>query len=52
MLANNFDSLRQELDSPIYLALPEVSLEQRLPAQQSTIRRINQVAEDLDNILL
>jgi len=52
-LAQEFDSLRQELDSPF--SSPgslDMSVDQRLQAQQSTIRRRNKVAQDLENILL
>ena len=51
-LAEDFDSLRQELDSPTPSPGSDMSLEQLLRAQQSVIRRRNQVAEDLDSVLL
>jgi len=52
-LAADFDSLRQELDLPFSDPTPsDMSIEQRLRAQLSIIRRKNKVAEDLDNILL
>jgi len=51
-LAEEFDASRQELDSPFPPESSEISMNQRLQAQQSTIRRRNKVAQDLDNILL
>ena len=51
-LAQNFNSLRQELDSPFpSLGSSDLPKEQRLQVQQSAIHRRNQVAKDLDNIL-
>ena len=51
-LAEDFDSLRQELDSPFpSLDSPDMAIAQRLRTQQSTIRRRNRVAEDLDHVL-
>jgi len=52
-LAHDFDSLRQELDSPIPSQdSSDMSLDQRLWSQQGVIRRRNKVAQDLDNILM
>ena len=52
-LAGEFDSLRQELDSPFpCLESSDMSTEQHLQAQKSTIGRSNKVAHDLDTILL
>ncbi|RPB22603.1 hypothetical protein L211DRAFT_850621 [Terfezia boudieri ATCC MYA-4762] len=54
-LAEEFGSLRQELDSPF--AIPsekssDMSVKQHLEAQQSAIRRRKKVVKDLDDILL
>ena len=61
-LAKDFDSLRQELDSPLpsmesistdlSMNPTKRSMNQRLQTQQSTIRRRNMAAQDLDNILV
>jgi len=52
-LAADFDSLRQDLDSPLpSLQSSDMSMNEQLQAQQSAIRRRNQVARDFDNLLL
>ena len=52
-LAEQFDYLRQELDSPLpSLGTSDMSINQHLDAQQSAIRRRNKVVHDLDNILV
>jgi len=71
-LAQDFDFLRQELDSPLSsqeldsspflfresissgmsMNSTRISMNERLQAQQSTIRRRNKIAQDLDDILV
>jgi len=61
-LAEDFDSLRQELYSPLPPLEPisadmlinqtSLSINEHLQAQQSAIRRRNKVAQDLDNMLV
>jgi len=49
-LANDFNSLRQELDSPFPSS--DLSMNQYPQTQQAAIHRRNKVAQDLDEILL
>jgi len=61
-LADEFDSLRQELDSPSPIpslgsldmlhGVPEMSINESLRDQLASLQRRNKVAQDLDNILL
>ncbi|KAF8432049.1 CHAT domain-containing protein [Terfezia claveryi] len=54
-LAEEFGSLREELDSPFGISSigsPDMSIKQCLKAQQSTIRRRNKVVQDLDHTLM
>ncbi|RPB18391.1 hypothetical protein L211DRAFT_80808 [Terfezia boudieri ATCC MYA-4762] len=52
-LAEEFDSLRQQLDSPLpVLESVDMSIHQLQCAQESTICRRNQTAKDFENILL
>ena len=52
-MADEFNLLRQELDSPfLSLELSNMTVNQRLQAQQVAIRRTTKVVEDLDNILV
>ena len=52
-LAKDFDTLRQEMDSPCpAFQSSGIPTEEYLRAQQSTIRRRNKVAEELNQVLL
>jgi len=52
-LAKDFDSLRQEIDSPFPFtgSSLDTSIDNQLQIQQAAIRRRKKVAKDLDNIL-
>ncbi|RPB18035.1 hypothetical protein L211DRAFT_748680, partial [Terfezia boudieri ATCC MYA-4762] len=53
VLAAEFDSLRQELDSPLpVLDSLDMSINQLQFAQESTIRRRNRAVKDFENIIL
>ena len=52
MLAKDFDSLRQELDSPFpSIETLDISIDKCLTIQQAAIHKRNQIAKDLDNVL-